>query len=220
QKAKDFLGNRGEGLLFETETANTAIEAYNFGKDDNGNHITISITKKGGYVLYFLENKSVSTANYDIDAATGLAYRFLISHGINDMTNSYYEVGDNIATINFAYSQNGTKCYSDLIKVKVALDDGTIVGMECKGYLMNHRQRDIPDVMLSEEEAKAHVSTHLEVSAASLAVIPKDSLREVLCYEFKGTYMNKNFIVYVNAETGREEQILLLIESETGVLTI
>ncbi|MGN0162935.1 MAG: germination protein YpeB [Candidatus Ornithomonoglobus sp.] len=220
QKAKDFLGNRGEGLLFETETANTAIEAYNFGKDDNGNHITISITKKGGYVLYFLENKSVSTANYDIDAATGLAYRFLISHGINDMTNSYYEVGDNIATINFAYSQNGTKCYSDLIKVKVALDDGTIVGMECKGYLMNHRQRDIPDVMLSEEEAKSHVSTHLEVRAASLAVIPKDSLREVLCYEFKGTYMNKNFIVYVNAETGKEEKILLLIESETGVLTI
>ncbi|MGN1115236.1 MAG: germination protein YpeB [Candidatus Ornithomonoglobus sp.] len=220
QKAKEFLGGRGEGLLFETETANTAIEAYNFGKDDNGNHITISITKKGGYVLYFLENKSVSTANYDIDAATGLAYRFLISHGINDMTNSYYEVGDNIATINFAYSQNGTKCYSDLIKVKVALDDGTIVGMECKGYLMNHRHRDIPDVMLSEAEAKSHVSTHLEVRAASLAVIPKDSLREVLCYEFKGTYMNKNFIVYVNAETGKEEQILLLIESETGVLTI
>ncbi|MGM9935823.1 MAG: PepSY1/2 domain-containing protein, partial [Candidatus Ornithomonoglobus sp.] len=101
QKAKEFLGDRGEGLQFETETANTAIEAYNFGKDDNGSHITISITKKGGYVLYFLENKSVSTANYDIDAATGLAYRFLISHGINDMTNSYYEVGDNIATINF-----------------------------------------------------------------------------------------------------------------------
>ena len=220
QKAKEFLGDRGEGLKFETETANTAIEAYNFGKDNNGNHITISITKKGGYVLYFLENKTVSTANCDIDAATGLAYRFLVSHGINDMTNSYYEVTDNIATINFAYVQDGTKCYSDLIKVKVALDDGSIVGMECKGYLMNHRQRDIPDVMLSEEEAKTHVSTHLDVSAASLAVIPKDSLREVLCYEFKGTYMNKNFIVYVNAETGKEEQILLLIESETGVLTL
>lgn len=220
QKAKEFLGDRGEGLKFETETANTAIEAYNFGKDNNGNHITISITKKGGYVLYFLENKTISTANCDIDAATGLAYRFLVSHGINNMTNSYYEVTDNIATINFAYVQDGTKCYSDLIKVKVALDDGSIVGMECKGYLMNHRQRDIPDVMLSEEEAKTHVSTHLDVSAASLAVIPKDSLREVLCYEFKGTYMNKNFIVYVNAETGKEEQILLLIESETGVLTL
>ncbi len=220
QKAKDFLGDRGEGLQFETETTNTAIEAYNFGKDDNGNHITVSITKNGGYVLYFLENKTVRNANYDVEAATGLAYRFINGHGISSMANSYYEVTDNIATINFAYSQNGTKCYSDLIKVKVALDDGTIVGMECKGYLMNHRERQIPDVMLSEEEAKAYVSTHLEVSAVSLAVIPKDSLREVLCYEFKGTYMDKNFIVYVNAETGREEQILLLIESDTGVLTI
>ena len=45
-------------------------------------------------------------------------------------------------------------------------------------------------------------------------------MREVLCYEFKGTYMNKNFIVYINAENGREEEILLLIESENGILTI
>jgi germination protein YpeB len=199
---------------------NTAIESYNFGKTENGNHLTISITKRGGYVLYFLENKEVTEANYDIEAATELAYSFLEGHGITSMTSSYYEVTNNIATINFAYSQDGTKCYSDLIKVKVALDDGTITGMECKGYLMNHRVRDISNVVLNEDEARGFVSTHLDVNAVSLAVIPKDSLREVLCYEFKGTYMNKNFIVYINAENGREEEIMLLIESDTGVLTI
>ena len=92
--------------------------------------------------------------------------------------------------------------------------------MESKGYLMNHRQREISDILLTEEQAEEKVSTHLEVEGVSLAVVPKDSMREVLCYEFRGTYMDKNFIVYINAENGREEEIMLLIESESGILTI
>lgn len=220
RKAEELLGERGKGLLFESETANTAIEAYNFGRDYADGHITVSITKKGGYVLYFLDTRSADSSEYDIAAASGLAQKFLISRGITDMSSSYYEVTDNVATINFAYAQDGTKCYSDLIKVKVALDDGSIVGMECKGYLMNHRRRDLPAAAISPEQARERVSTRLEVSEVSLAVIPKDSLREVLCYEFKGACAGKNFIIYINAETGREEQILLLIESETGILTI
>ena len=85
---------------------------------------------------------------------------------------------------------------------------------------MNHRYRSLENTVLSEEEARARVSTSLEVTATKLAVIPKDSLREVLCYEFKGTFHDKNFIVYVNAENGHEEQILLLIEGPEGILTI
>ena len=219
-KAKEFLGERGEGLQYETEMTNTAIEAYMFGKSDEDSHLTISITKRGGYVLYFLDSRSVTEQNYDVQSATEEAMRFLEDHGIYGLVDSYYDMSENIATINFAYSQNGVRCYSDLVKVRVALDTGEIVGMECKGYLMNHRERELGGAVLTQEEAQARVSSHLDVTATTMAVIPKDSMREVLCYEFKGTYMNKNFIVYINAENGREEKILLLIESENGILTI
>lgn len=219
-KAKEFLGERGEGLQYETEMTNTAIEAYTFGKSDEDSHLTISITKRGGYVLYFLDSRSVTEQNYDVQSATEEAMRFLEDHGIYGLVDSYYDMSENIATINFAYSQNGVRCYSDLVKVRVALDTGEIVGMECKGYLMNHRERELGGAVLTQEEAQARVSSHLDVTATTMAVIPKDSMREVLCYEFKGTYMNKNFIVYINAENGREEEILLLIESENGILTI
>ncbi len=219
-KAKEFLGERGEGLQYETEMTNTAIEAYMFGKSDEDSHLTISITKRGGYVLYFLDSRSVTEQNYDVQSATEEAMRFLEDHGIYGLVDSYYDMSENIATINFAYSQNGVRCYSDLVKVRVALDTGEIVGMECKGYLMNHRERELSGAVLTQEEAQARVSSHLDVTATTMAVIPKDSMREVLCYEFKGTYMNKNFIVYINAENGREEEILLLIESENGILTI
>ena len=92
--------------------------------------------------------------------------------------------------------------------------------MESKGYLMNHKTRELPEPSLTVEEAQTHVSTHLSVTATKLALIPKDSLREVLCYEFKGAFNGKNFIVYINAENGREEEILMLIETEGGILTI
>ena len=45
-------------------------------------------------------------------------------------------------------------------------------------------------------------------------------MREVLCYEFKGVFNDKNFLIYVNTENGREEEIFLLIESEEGILTV
>ena len=136
------------------------------------------------------------------------------------MKSSYYEKGNNIATINFAYVQNETVCYSDLVKVRVALDNGSIVGFESNGYLMNHTERELKEPALSVEEAKSKIAPNLNVTSTGLALIPKDSLEEVLCYEFKGTFKDKNFIIYINADNGREENILLLIESEDGILTI
>ena len=220
KKAKEFIGEKADGLEFETEMNNTAIECYVFSKTTDKEELSVTVTKKGGYVLYFINNRDVREMNYDKDSATAVAYDYLVNHGFTDMKSSYFEITDNTATINFAYSQNGVKMYPDLIKVRVALDTGEVTGIECKGYLMNHKDRGVMSAVISEEEAKANISANLNVNAVSLSVVPKDSLREVLCYEFHGTYKDKNFIIYVNAENGREEEILLLLESETGVLTV
>lgn len=216
--AEKFLGETG--LNYEYASENTAIDAYAFTKSFDNSQLSISITKRGGHVLYFLKSVKAGDAQYDAASATERALAFLEEHGYRNMVSSYYEVSNNIATVNFAASQDGIVCYSDLIKVRVALDSGEVVGLEAKGYIMNHRQRELAAPVLSEEQARERVSTSLEVSSAGMAVIPKDSLKEVLCYEFKGAFNGKNFIVYVNAENGREEQILLLIESAGGILTV
>ena len=85
---------------------------------------------------------------------------------------------------------------------------------------MNHCERELSAPALTVDEAKERISTELEVSATKLALVPKDSMREVLCYEFKGAFAGKNFLVYVNAENGREEEIFILLESEEGILTV
>ena len=65
------------------------------------------------------------------------------------------------------------------------------------------------------------VESSLEVRSHQLAVIPTAGQYEVLCHEFKCRRPDGGHaIVYVNAQTGQEEQILLLLEDETGTLVL
>ena len=220
KNAKAFLGERGDNLGFTGESQNIPLEAYSYSANYEDREIYISLTKKGGYPIYFLDTRTVGEEKLSFTDAIKKASKFLNSKGFTSMTESYYEKSDGIATVNFAYKQGDTVCYSDLIKVKVALDNGEILGMEAHGYMMNHKHRRLDSPRLSSDEAKSRVNKHLKVDATTVALIPKDSKREVLCYEFKGNHSGRNFLVYINAQTGMEEQILMLIESEEGILTV
>lgn len=220
KKARDFLENRGQKLAFSGESKNTALESYSYSSNADGREIYISLTKKGGIPIYFLDTRAVGEEQLTFKDAITKAADFLNKRGFTSMKESYYEKTDGVATVNFAYKQGDVICYSDLIKVKVALDNGEILGMEAHGYIMNHKHRDFSQIKLTQEEALSKVNKHLQVKATNPALIPKDSMREVLCYELKGNHNGKNFLIYINAETGKEEKILMLIESEEGILTI
>ncbi len=217
QKAAAFLGD--ENVKFESDVQNNNMDAYSFTAGDDGS-TSVSLTKKGGYVIYYIKDRLVESENMGFEQATQRAQEFLSAKGFQNLKRSYYDKGENIATINFAYEQNGVTCYSDLIKVRVALDNGEILGMESRGYIMNHKKRDVSGFELSEAQAREKISKHLNIERVSKALVPKDSMKEVLCYEFQGKFDDKNFLIYINAENGREEKILMLIESDDGVLTV
>ncbi|MBQ2582048.1 MAG: germination protein YpeB, partial [Ruminococcus sp.] len=110
---------------------------------------------------------------------------------------------------------------TDLVKVSVAMDNGEIVGYDARGFLVNHTKRSYPKKLFSNLRAQEKVSAQLEITGEQLCVIPTDSLGEKLCYEFKCKAKNgRNVLVYINAETGEEQQILLLVETATGMLTV
>lgn len=74
--------------------------------------------------------------------------------GFKNMKETYYLKKQGIVTINYAYEQNGVIMYPDLIKLKVALDNGEVLGIETTGYLNSHEERKLPQVKISKEEAK------------------------------------------------------------------
>lgn len=218
--AAKFFDIKSDSVVYVGETQNSLMNSYMFRCNADNDETMVSITKKGGHVVYFLKNRNVRSEKLSVEDAIDKARTFLKQKGYDSMQNSYYEKMNGVATVNFAYKQNEVICYSDLIKVKVALDDGEIVGMEANGYVMNHEKRDIRTPHLTKQEARNKISSRLSIDSVNIALIPKDSKREVLCYEFKGTSGGRNFLVYINAENGREEEIQILIESPDGILTI
>jgi len=224
EKAKKFVGEDKAGKIIETSSGKGKIHTYGLEvspKDkEKGNPINIDITKKGGYVLWMLNPRDIPEKKLTDQQASDKAKKFLKEQGFGDLTETYFLKNDNTTTITFiGVTKDGVLIYPDLLKVKVALDNGEIVGFDAYQYLMSHRKRDIPKPRLTEEEARKKVSPRIKVERVKLAIIPMPGNKEQLCYEFKGKYNNFDYFVYINAEDGSEENILRIIKDENGTLT-
>lgn len=104
--------------------------------------------------------------------------------------------------MNFAYEQDGVTCYPDLVKVGVALDTGSVVFFDARGYLMNHQEREFSAPMLTDTTAREILSPSLTVQSQNMAVIPTSGRNEAYCYEFlcEGREGQK-VLVYINSAT-------------------
>ena len=216
EAAANFSGIAIEKLK-RGEDENGTLSSYTFSSEEDG--VVISITKKGGYLSYMLGSSYAGVSKLSAEEAIERGLEYLESHGINNMKESYYSINDGICTANYAYVQNGVICYPDLIKVSVAMDTGKVISVDARGYLVNHFARtDVNPVLTSENAAKS-LSPYLTVKDVKTAVIPTDSGKEILCYEFwcEGTG-NEELLVYINAATGEEENIFFLLYSDNGIL--
>ena len=222
QKAVDFIGkNNVKEIQSLGYSENATIPEYNFSiKTASEDSVSLSISKKGGHIVYMNSNRSVNTEVISQDEANTKGKEFLSNHGFKDMKETYYLKQDGIVTINYAYTQNNVVIYSDLIKVKVALDNGEVLGIETTGYLNNHTQRDTSKVKISKETAKKTLNKDLQITSEGLAIIPTEYKTEILCYEFKGKIEDREFLVYINCETGEEEDILVILDTPGGTLTV
>ena len=163
-------------------------------------------------------SREVKSSSLGYEEASKKARSFLDSRGIKNMKESYYVISDNICLLNYAYMQGNIICYPDLVKVGIALDNGEVVRFQTTGYLMNHTDRKL-SAKLTAAEAQKSVSPNLKVEQSRLALIPTPGLNEVLTYEFKCTgRQNERVLVYIDTETGFEDDILILQQSDSGVL--
>ena len=199
---------------------NGDIESYNIIVEKNSSKFDVQMSVKGGWIVEIVKNREVGEEKIKDEEAIQKGKEYLEKLGYKLMKETYFLKESNIVTINYAYEENGILMYPDLVKVKVALDNGEILGMEALGYLNSHTTRNLSTNIISPEEAKEKLSNKIEIENERLAVIPLDDKTEKYCYEFKGKVENKEFLVYINAETGDEEEILILLETPGGTLTI
>ena len=216
EKLKNYFYNEIEKIKNNGLIENADIPVYSFivKVKNEEKEYGIEISKKGGWLVGLENDRNVNEEKISQEEASQIGKEYLNKIGFSNMKETYYTKLENIVTINYAYVQDGVIIYSDLIKVKIALDNGEILGCETSGYLNAHHDREIKQAKISIDDAREKINNQLNIVSEKVAIIPTEWQTELQCYEFKGTVSNKQFLVYINVETGEEEDILVILETE------
>ncbi len=219
--AAEFLGTDRKDLSVTGECGGD-VPCWVCAGNVNGGRYTVYVTKQGGQIWSVLGARALGERNYSVRQGLTIVEDYVDRWGLKDLEESYHTVSDDgVLLVNFQYSQDGVRCYPDLIKVGVALDTGALMSYDAQSFICSHTHRDLPEAAVSREEAQDGLAQSLSVQDYSLAVIPSDGGEERLCHEFLcQTESGEKYVLYVNAMTGAEEKILILLEDETGTLTI
>ena len=206
----------GENNSLEFEDMQSGkIECYRFADKNT----SVAVSRFGGYVIYMRKNRTVQESLLSYSQALLKAKKFLEDMQITNMVDTYFYTDNGICVINFAYLDGQTVCYTDLIKVGVAMDSGEIMLLETAGYITNHTARAFHTPEFTVYEAMEKISSDLTVEESRITLIPTDSGGEVRCYEFlcKGED-EREILVYINTRTLEEEQIYILLKTDGGSL--
>lgn len=208
-----------------TETASLKDDSDEEGKMPSycftAESLNVAVTKQGGYLSYLVNSREVSDRMVSEDQCKEAAERFLTQNGYQSLKQTYYEIKGGLMTINYAGTQGEVVLYPDLVKVSVAMDKGEVVRFDARGYLTNHKERPGLDPVISESSLSQSISPLLSIQKTSLCVIPGKGTSEDFCYEVQCvTEDQAHVLVYLDAKTGKETQILILYMDENGALTL
>jgi spore germination protein len=215
--AKKYMGFNDQAAVKITENGKGSnygfysVSLKHTGTNTEGN---MDITKKGGYPIWFMNTRDVSNQKLSLHEAGNSATAFLNTAGFKGLELFESTQYDNIGVFNFVTSQDKIRIYPETIKVKVALDNGKVVGLSAEDYLKSHQTRKIPAPQISIEQARTKLNPNLKVMDERKAVILNELKDEVLCYEFLGVIGEDTYRIFINAENGREEEVQKLQNPE------
>lgn len=178
------------------------------------NETDMDITKKGGYPIWFINDRDVNNQSISLNEASNQAIKFLKENGFENLDLFESNQYDNIGVFSFVTNENDVRIYPDSINVKVALDDGSMIGFAAEDYLKSHHKREISKPTLAKSDAKKKINPNVKVMEDRVSVIVNDLNEEVLCYEFLGVLGNDTYRIFINAESGIEEKVEKLKNAE------
>ena len=118
----------------------------------------MDITKKGGYPIWYLNNRDVKETEYRFKSSIYEGCSFLKRYKFDSFELFESSQYDQIGLFSFVTMVDGVRVYPDSVKVKIALDDGSVIGFSADEYLQAHKLREIHNAKLSLKEAKAKIN--------------------------------------------------------------
>ena len=239
--AKEFIGENEVKSIKNAGTVKDVISYYTFDvltndysekfkdkKDNEDYNVNIAVSKNGGLVLWYnnasekYDTKeyqiSSTKAERNIEVALEKVKTFVNDKGYRNMKIVYYEDYNNNLTVTLARVEGAITYYSDALKVKVSWVTKQITGFNAYSYIMSYKNRDNKSASLSIEEAKKKLKNNFIVQETNLVMIQDESKQENLCYEFLGKFADKEYLIYVNANSGIIENIKSVTRNGSGMI--
>jgi len=215
--AREFLRHLGVNLrlVSHEQVTDAELPHYSFifaHPVDAARRVVVEVVKRGGRVFQMFNERELRGSAIGQDTAKRRALEFLAERRFPNLELLGIEEGVGSAIFTFCYAEDGILFYPDLLRVRIALDDGEVLGFEGNGFTMYHRERGNFVGQIGTAQAKASLNPELMVRGVQRVVIFDRQGREVLCYEFTVARGEEEFLVFINAKTGREENIVRLEE--------
>lgn len=220
EEANKIVNERFKNVIsinFDSET-NGRFETFNFRiKNTDEEMLYVQVSKIGGNILTVSgagpDNRSESVSE---DDAEKIALQFAKDNGIETPEVVWKDSIGKDSYFNIAPKTNGIVLYPDLVKVKVDLASGTVVGYDATTYFTNHTDRKLGSFAKTFDDLRGRIPSSLTIVGERKVLAPLDYNREVLCLEFECINSDDTYYFYLNAQTGDEENILKVIKTDDG----
>ncbi|MFD2640332.1 germination protein YpeB [Piscibacillus salipiscarius] len=214
--SKQFELNENVDMKVSKTGKGSNIPMYNVSFDTGDLHGYAEVTQQGANMISYMLTRDIGEAKISLNKAMNQAKELLNGIGyenIEMVESSQYE---KVGVFRFVRVEDGVYYYPDSLQVKVALDNGDIVGLSARDYIVNTTRRGEVDFnkKLTEEEARDVVNPNIDIKETRQAVIENDIGDLVLCYEMVGVIDQQTYRVYINANDGFEEKVEILQQSE------
>ncbi|MDC3413071.1 germination protein YpeB [Terrihalobacillus insolitus] len=198
-----------------TETGKGSdLPIYSASYRSDGKNGYVDLTQKGGNPINLMIDREIGEQKLSLNEGLEKAEAYLKKYDFDDMEAFQSNQYDNLGVFSFIYKQDGVLIYPDSIQIKVALDNGEILGLSAKDYYQNHTEREIKEPKITAEEARDKVNQNVDIQTNQLAIIENDVGEEVLTHSFLGTLNNETYRIFINAQTGVEESVEKLSTKE------
>lgn len=210
QNALDFFDIKEKNSAEVEENGQSReFTAYRVSIDDEeNNQVTIDVSQKGGHVIWMLNSRDIEESSIGLNEAQSTALQFLQDHDLGEFTVVESDQYDNVGVFDFVPIKDDIRSYPELIRCKVALDNGELIGYDALDYVVNHDQEfDTEEPSVTMDEAKNSVNGHFNVQEEHLSLVEIKAGEVKLCYELLGTVENETYRLFINAQTGKEERV-------------
>ena len=217
--AREFVGEERVVNVKQTADMTGPIAAWGVAVETRDVTLNVYVTQIGGKVLLMAPETASFPEALSVEECRARAGAFLQSRGFASMESEYHQIYGGLCVFTFVYAQGDVLVYPDRVSVQVRMDTGEVVGLEASAYWQNHTPRRIAQPALTAEEAQMRLIPEAVLQEARLCLFPEAD-RETLCWEFSVRYQDEPFLIYIDAQNGREVALQKLILLENGVMAV